>query len=88
MELIQGEGGKWQKGFPVEIFFKSELERNAFECWLKSKGTEAFAEWFAGMKKLEGTECMMCRWRDPVQAQCFDGHIQGLGHCVGYEGEP
>ena len=87
MELTQSKNKANEQCYSVTIYFESELERNAFNAWIRGYKND-FEKWFTGMKKLGGTECMMCRWRDPVQAQCFDGHIQGLDHCVGYEGEP
>ena len=25
--------------------------------------------------------CKSCKWYDPTQAQCYDGHIQSVGPC-------
>lgn len=88
MELIQGEDGKWHEGFPMTIFFESELKLNAFKAWMKGYGAKSFGEWFEGKEKLRGTDCEMCKWCDPAQAQCYDGHIQGVGPCSSYEEEP
>ena len=67
--------------------FNSMLELNAFWCWWNGKGAEEFNAWFKGMEKLRGTECEKCKWRDPTQFQCFDGHGQyrQRKECEGFE---
>ena len=85
MELIQGEDGKWHEGFPMTIFFESELKLNAFSAWMKEHGAKMFCEWYSGIEKLKDTECRYCKWCDPTQAQCFNGHIQGGVACDSYE---
>ena len=65
--------------------FNSMLELNAFWCWWNGKGAEEFNAWHEGMKRLQGTICEKCNWKDPTQIQCYDGHMQGLGPCEGFE---
>lgn len=88
MELMQNEDGSWSECYMVPVYFRKELERNAFCAWLQGKGSDAFAAWFEGKEKLRGTDCETCKWCDPTQAQCYDGHIQGVGPCRRWEFEP
>ena len=87
MELMKNEDGSRTECYKVEVYFESALKRNAFYCWLQGQG-DVFEAWFKGKESLRGTECEMCRWCDPTQSQCYDGHLQGIGPCEGYEEEP
>ena len=71
--------------FDMQIYFNSEHKMKAFDGWMKAKGAAEFEAWFKGMEKLRGTECEKCKWRDPAQFQCYDGHAQAIGPCEGFE---
>lgn len=88
IELMLDKNGVAHEVFKTEIYFTRKLEMRAFNSWMNAAGAKAFSEWYEGMKKLEGTNCMSCRWRDPTRQQCFDGHIQGIGDCSSWEMEP
>ena len=85
--LALDKNGVAHQVFEMGIFFYSEQELKAFDSWMKVKGAAEFGTWFKGMEKLRGTICEKCNWKDPTQIQCFDGHMQGIGPCEGYEEE-
>lgn len=71
-KVIVGDFGIWESAM--------------FERWLKSYGREHFEKWYEGQQRLKGTKCECCDWKDPMNAQCFDGHIQSVG-CPKQEGK-
>ena len=83
MELVIDENGVAHEVHKVEVCFIDESEMEAFREWLKTKGEE-FHSWYEGMKRLRGTICEKCNWKDPTQIQCLDGHMQGIGPCEGF----
>jgi hypothetical protein len=83
--LALDKNGVAHQVFEMGIFFYSEQEMKAFDSWMKAKGAAEFDTWFKGMEKLRGTECENCKWRDPTQFQCYDGHAQAIGPCEGFE---
>ena len=36
-------------------------------------------------ERIDYEKCVSCKWCDPTQAQCYDGHLQNKKGCISFE---
>lgn len=36
-------------------------------------------------ERIDYEKCVSCKWCDPTQAQCYDGHLQNKKGCMSFE---